>query len=571
LPAASAEPAAPVAATSATAAELGLHRPDFGGALISGAKVGAVIGAVPKDSKVSYQWLRNGKAIKGATHKSYKLANKDVRADVAVKVSVTAPGKAAVTQTSVAREISAFSKSVKPQPVSIQGTAAVGATLTAKAGKWSPKGTWHVFRWTRNGSTIAGADGGTYKVTDQDAGKSIGLVVRGRSTGRGPVVAIAPAKAIPAPPAPAPAPPAPAPAPPAPAPAPPAPPAPTPPAPTPPAPTPPAPPAPDPGPVTVPEVATGQAKAFEFEGEEPAALKKALMAVTYTVPTWKDSTGADVPALVDQDKVLFTLIHDSDVENPLLESQESSVADLITWGILDGNTIVVANGLQPAQLTALTQLSTGKYTLKMTVTKDGYSDPLVATFVVNWTNTSVPLDVPEVVTGQTEAFDGSDPDKVTPAALAEVTYTVPEFQDRTGAKVSLDGTDSVTFSLASAEKPDVVIMASGAATVAALTTQGVLKVDGTIVLAKGLTEAQLEGLKALPTGEYIIKMTVTKPDEGAYRPFDATFEMTWTGVPAPEEPEDGDGGDDTPTDTPSGTPAPTPSDSPTSGTGGGGK
>ncbi len=37
--------------------------------------------------KLSYQWLRNGKAIKGATKSTYKLAKSDKRKKITVKVT----------------------------------------------------------------------------------------------------------------------------------------------------------------------------------------------------------------------------------------------------------------------------------------------------------------------------------------------------------------------------------------------------------------------------------------------------------------------------------------------------
>ena len=41
----------------------------------------------PSGVKVSYQWLRSGKAIKGATKPSYKLTSKDKRKKITVKVT----------------------------------------------------------------------------------------------------------------------------------------------------------------------------------------------------------------------------------------------------------------------------------------------------------------------------------------------------------------------------------------------------------------------------------------------------------------------------------------------------
>ncbi|MDR0432587.1 MAG: hypothetical protein LBH48_04655 [Bifidobacteriaceae bacterium] len=196
------------AAPSAAAKALGLQRPGISGALVKGAKVEAVPGAVPKGSAVSYQWLRNGKAIKGAKHKTYKIIPADAAKRLAVRVRVKASGQSAVTQTSVARTVPKVGKAVKAAKVSISGKAAVGATLKAMAEAWSPKDTKLSYQWTRDGWNIAGATKASYKVNAKDAGAKIGLVVVGKAKARGSAIAVASAKSVPAPTSPVQAPPA---------------------------------------------------------------------------------------------------------------------------------------------------------------------------------------------------------------------------------------------------------------------------------------------------------------------------------------------------------------------------
>ncbi|AWB93280.1 hypothetical protein [Aeromicrobium chenweiae] len=53
----------------------------------------------------SYRWLRNGKAIKGATKSSYKLTTKDRRKRVSVRVTAKKKGFASVSRTGKSRKV----------------------------------------------------------------------------------------------------------------------------------------------------------------------------------------------------------------------------------------------------------------------------------------------------------------------------------------------------------------------------------------------------------------------------------------------------------------------------------
>ena len=59
----------------------------------------------PSGVKLSYQWLRNGKPIKGATKAKYKLTKKDRKKKVSVQVTATAPGQAPAVATSKAKKV----------------------------------------------------------------------------------------------------------------------------------------------------------------------------------------------------------------------------------------------------------------------------------------------------------------------------------------------------------------------------------------------------------------------------------------------------------------------------------
>ena len=78
---------------------------------------------------------------------------------------------------------------VAPAPVqstrapSITGTVAVGSTVTAAAGEWTPAATSYAYRWAADGATIAGATGASLPVTAAMLGKRLTVTVTGARTG----------------------------------------------------------------------------------------------------------------------------------------------------------------------------------------------------------------------------------------------------------------------------------------------------------------------------------------------------------------------------------------------------
>jgi hypothetical protein len=67
-------------------------------------KVGKVLTAkkgtyTPATAKATYVWLRNGKAIKGATKTTYKLTAKDRGKRISVRITYKYPGARTVTKT----------------------------------------------------------------------------------------------------------------------------------------------------------------------------------------------------------------------------------------------------------------------------------------------------------------------------------------------------------------------------------------------------------------------------------------------------------------------------------------
>ena len=139
----------------------------------------------PAPPGLSYQWLRNGSAISGATQATYVLTSKDVGRNVSVRVTLV-EGSETTSRTS-----DAVGPVLKRLPftstpgLTISGHAVLGETLTADlTGSWSPAElNRETYQWLRNGSAIRGANGRSYVLTTRDVGRLISVRVTAEKTG----------------------------------------------------------------------------------------------------------------------------------------------------------------------------------------------------------------------------------------------------------------------------------------------------------------------------------------------------------------------------------------------------
>ncbi|GAA1801588.1 hypothetical protein [Nesterenkonia flava] len=150
-------------------------------------KVGSTLTAkpgtwAPGDAQLGYQWLRDGKAIKGATKSTYRLKDLDAGKKVSVRVTGAKNGYASVAKTSGTRSVPMQTLTAVPTPT-VSGTAKVGASLKAAPGTWGPKDTSLSYQWLREGKAIMGATKSTYKLSASDAGKKVSVRVTGKKTG----------------------------------------------------------------------------------------------------------------------------------------------------------------------------------------------------------------------------------------------------------------------------------------------------------------------------------------------------------------------------------------------------
>ena len=148
-------------------------------------RVGSVLRSTPgrwePTPKLGYQWLRAGVVIAGATKSTYKLAPADRGSRISVRVSAALVGYAPAVRVSTPTSsvLGVFAASPVPR---ILGPRAVGATLRASPGTWSPAAA-RSYQWYRNGSPIKGATAATYVAKIPDRGKKLTVRVTGRRTG----------------------------------------------------------------------------------------------------------------------------------------------------------------------------------------------------------------------------------------------------------------------------------------------------------------------------------------------------------------------------------------------------
>lgn len=148
------------------------------GALLT-ARPGTV---APAASTTSYQWLRDGTTIAGATRSTYQPVAADHGRSVSVRVTYRRSGyvtKVATTAGVTAR-LAAFKVTRKP---TVTGTPKVTKKLAVKAGKTAPRATRVTYQWLRNGRAISRATKAAYKLSTADKGKRISVKVTYHRTG----------------------------------------------------------------------------------------------------------------------------------------------------------------------------------------------------------------------------------------------------------------------------------------------------------------------------------------------------------------------------------------------------
>ena len=126
---------------------------------------------------LSFQWLRNGVVIGGATSIMYATQLSDVGQPITCRVTGT---NSVGSVDAISNVITPTSAPVNATPPSISGSPLVGSTLTTTNGTWIgfPAPTF-TYQWLRNGVVIVGATIITYVTRVADVGQQITCRVRG--------------------------------------------------------------------------------------------------------------------------------------------------------------------------------------------------------------------------------------------------------------------------------------------------------------------------------------------------------------------------------------------------------
>ncbi|MDR0432933.1 MAG: hypothetical protein LBH48_06470 [Bifidobacteriaceae bacterium] len=144
----------------------------------------------------TYEWLRGGIPVSGATGASYSLTAADAGTTISARVTGTAPGVEPSTRQApgVAVPLGQFNVTTNP---SLSGTPNVGSTLTLNPGVWAPSATL-TYEWLRNGAPIDGVTSTTYTLVAADAGATIAVRVTGTGAGMESASRVTPGVSVPA-------------------------------------------------------------------------------------------------------------------------------------------------------------------------------------------------------------------------------------------------------------------------------------------------------------------------------------------------------------------------------------
>ncbi|MFT3942413.1 MAG: leucine-rich repeat domain-containing protein [Ancrocorticia sp.] len=170
-----------VATAKVAAGTLASATPTISGTVKVGSTLTAAPGTWTSGTTFTYQWLADGKAIKGATKSTYTLKDAELGKAITVKVTGSKTGYTTASTTSVATAKVAAGTLTTATPT-ITGTVKVGSTLTAVPGKWT-SGTAFTYQWYSAGKVIKGATASTFVVTATQLGDPISVKVTGSKTG----------------------------------------------------------------------------------------------------------------------------------------------------------------------------------------------------------------------------------------------------------------------------------------------------------------------------------------------------------------------------------------------------
>lgn len=161
--------------------------PSIAGSALVGITLRAAEGAVtPVPDELSWQWLRNGVAIAGATTSAHQVVEADLGTRLSVRVTASRDGYLTQTAESAATAIVA-------RPVVVAGSVAITGVgrrpddrLEAVVLGW-PSAASVSYQWLRNGVAINQATSSSYVIVDADVFAAISVVATGSLPGHDPI------------------------------------------------------------------------------------------------------------------------------------------------------------------------------------------------------------------------------------------------------------------------------------------------------------------------------------------------------------------------------------------------
>ncbi len=131
----------------------------------------------PATVTTSYQWLRDGAPVSGATASTYALGLADIGHRLAVAVTATEGEELPVVALSAPTGVvkpAAFTTKRRP---SYTGVRRYGRTLVAEPGRYAPKPSTLRYRWLRDGKPVPGATTRRHRLGVDDVGTKVQLRV----------------------------------------------------------------------------------------------------------------------------------------------------------------------------------------------------------------------------------------------------------------------------------------------------------------------------------------------------------------------------------------------------------
>lgn len=169
--------------------------PTIEGKPAAGTQLRAVVGATdPTGADLTFQWLRDGRAIPGATDDTHVVSHEDSGSALAVQVTASEEGRTSGSAVSDPVEVGLI-PSADIGWVEVQGHPRPGETLTA-ATTATPGDATVTYQWLRDGEPLPGATAPTRIVSGGDAGHVVSVRATATSVTGGVATVTSPASAV---------------------------------------------------------------------------------------------------------------------------------------------------------------------------------------------------------------------------------------------------------------------------------------------------------------------------------------------------------------------------------------